>query len=355
MEEIKTIVEEAVKGAVAPILEKVEEKSAPVVKAVALSKEETNVAFLKSVIAQARGDFQTAENIAKSINLATDGAGKYLAPQSWATEISRVAQDYGVARQLFTVYPMQYMTANLPKKNAGVTGYWVDSAAEITDSSPTFLSVQLVAKKLAALVHMDNQMFNSVDINVVNYVIEQMGEAFAYQEDNETLNGDGSAPAITGLFLDSTIGEVVMASGDTSFDDISFNYLVALKAKVPHQLRRNAKWVMSDAVFARVQKLVDEQSRPIYQELGSSEQGYILGYPVVLSNVAPSTDAVDTSFVLFGDFKAGAVMGAHVDTTVDISRDLMFDYDMTSIRAIEAVDFKVLQPSVMAKLTTAAA
>jgi len=355
-EEMKTTVEDAVKSAVQPMVDaletKVEVKSVPSFVKTSLSKDEKNVEFLKSLIATARGDMQAANTIAKSIDLATDAAGKYLAPQEWATSISTVADQYGVARKLAGKFPMKYLTANLPKGNAGATGYWVDSAAEITASSPTFTSVQLVAKKLAALVHIDNQMFNNVDINVVNYVIERIGRAFAYQEDNEYLNGDGSTPAITGLLSDATIGEVVMASGDDAFTDISSDYLIAIKSAVPSELRNNAKWIMSDAVFAIVQKLKTTDGIPLYQTLGSSEQGMILGYPVVISSLMPSSTAVDTSFVLFGDFAQGTVMGLNVDVSVDVSTDLMFNFDMSSIRAIEALDMKVLQPTCIAKLTT---
>jgi HK97 family phage major capsid protein len=356
-EQIKSAVEEAVKGAVAPLVEKLEEKTVafPAVAKTVYTNADTNVAFLKMVAAQKKGDFQTADNIAKSINLATDAAGNYLAPQSWSTEIARAIQDYGVARNLAGRMPMRYPTMNLPTKDAGATGYWVASGAQITESSPTFSTVQLVAKKLAGLVGIDTRMFNSIDINVANYVIERLGEAMAYQEDNEYFNGNNSAPTIQGLFGDTTIGEVVMASGDTDFTDVSAAYLISLKATVPHQLRRNAKWVMSDSVFATIQKLKTTDGVPLYQTLGASEQSLLLGYPVVISSLAPSSTAADTSFILFGDFSRGTVQGIHEDMIVDVSTDFKFDYDLTYIRAIEQIDFKTVLPSYIAKLTTAAA
>lgn len=358
-EETKKAIGEAVAKEVSPLVEALKEKKekkAPAkVKAVPVTKEKKLVGFVDYVLTAGRKQYDKAEQIAKSVNLATNAAGGYLAPEEWMKEVSRVVEDYGVARKLGRLFPMQYQTVNVPKKNAGATAYWPASGAAITESSPTFATTSLVAKKLAALVSIDNTMLGSaVDINMVNYIRDMMAEAIAFQEDTEVLNGDGSAPAIDGIFQDSNVTEVDMSTGDTSFDDVSYDYLNQLLHAIPHQHRAGAKWVMNDAVLGRVERIKTSTGEPIYRDMSEGKKSTLFGHEIVVSSIAPSTDAVSTAFIAFGNFDKGALFGLHKDMTLAVSDQYNFNSDMLTLRAVELLDYEIVQPSLIARLVTAA-
>jgi HK97 family phage major capsid protein len=363
--DIKTLVGEAMKEAFAPIAEKLNEKKEVVVPQakVELSNEEKLGKFIRGVYQMKKfGNVSEIEEVSgKAVSSLTDGAGGYTVPEVWASSIIRATDDYGVARRLARIVPMTSDTLNLPAGSGKATAALITQLNQITGSEPTFTSIQLVAKKIAGTVVISNEILADSSSDISAYVANDLGRAVALAEDTYFIDGNAS-PAIDGVLLSSAVGELVMSSGDTSFLDLSFDYLVELTKKVPHQDRRNARFLMSDSVWGLVQKLKDEQNMPIFQQLNASEQTTILGYPVVISDVMPTVadDAVETSFIAFGDF-SGVAMGMRKELSVDVATEgtvdsvNLFEQDASAIRVIERIDFKITSPEKIAKLTTAAA
>ena len=61
---------------------------------------------------------------------------------------------------------------------------------------------------------------------------------------------------------------------------------------------------MSQDAIAVIEKLKDLDWRPLYRTLDNWEKGYLLGYPVELTDVMPSGSiSIDTPFIVFGSLK----------------------------------------------------
>jgi HK97 family phage major capsid protein len=61
---------------------------------------------------------------------------------------------------------------------------------------------------------------------------------------------------------------------------------------------------MSQDAIAVIEKLKDLDWRPLYRTLDNGEKGYLLGYPVELTDVMPSWSiGSDTPFIVFGSLK----------------------------------------------------
>ena len=66
--------------------------------------------------------------------------------------------------------------------------------------------------------------------------------------------------------------------------------------------RPNARWMLADASMAVIRKLVDSQSRPLWEpSVQAGQPDTILGYPVVI-NQSVATMAASAKSILFGDF-----------------------------------------------------
>ena len=357
--EIQALIADAVKEAVAPLAEQLkavdDAKETKSLKLDGMSDDDKKVLFFKSIFT---GDVETIKAINSGLS---DGAGGYVVPEEWAKEIDRVAGDFGVARRIARVVPMTSDTLHLPKAGStGVTAYWVTQGSAITESNPTFDETLLEVKDLAGVSAFTNSWVDDANVDVVNYLIELLGEALAGQEDEEAFNGDGSAPEITGVLQSDDVTVVTMASGDDTFEEIGAEDLYATVFAVPHQIRAGAKWVMSDYVFSLVNKLEDDYGRPLFRTLNESDKGMLLGYPVEISSTMPeATDTgADEPVLAFGNFKKGLVIGKKKDMSISISDQAtvgtnnLWEKNMSAVRVIERLDIAVHIGEAIAVLKT---
>ena len=100
-----------------------------------------------------------------------------------------------------------------------------------------------------------------------------------------------------------------MATGDTSFADVTYAYLLSVKNAVKAKYKKASKgkvvWAMSQDVFNHIESIVDTTGRPIMRESVTAPDTYTLfGYPVEITEVMPddTDDAVSTKFIAFGAF-----------------------------------------------------
>jgi HK97 family phage major capsid protein len=95
-----------------------------------------------------------------------------------------------------------------------------------------------------------------------------------------------------------------MASGSTSFANISHGNLSNMIAALDGMKKQGAKFYMNGAVHHYVRILTDDNGRPIFQRsISDPLSGNIMGYPYVETIKMPSTDASNTPFINFGNLK----------------------------------------------------
>jgi len=97
-----------------------------------------------------------------------------------------------------------------------------------------------------------------------------------------------------------------LGAGSTGFDDVTFDDMKNLIAKLDTQSKRNgAKFIMHTTILDIFKGIKDDNGRYIWQEPAGAEPGTIMGYGYILSDAMPdSTDsAVSTAFIAFGNPK----------------------------------------------------
>ena len=97
---------------------------------------------------------------------------------------------------------------------------------------------------------------------------------------------------------------VITTSGNAA--TLTADNLIDAMRKVPLKYKENAKpaWYLSQDAIAIIEKLKDSDGRPLYRTLDNGEKGFLLGYPVKLTDVMPSGSiAVNTPFIAFGAWK----------------------------------------------------
>lgn len=272
--------------------------------------------------------------------------GGFLIPETLRSELLRIALETALVRPRARVIPMETLTVPFPMidstSNAsniygGVTAYWTEEAASLTDSSPTFGRVKLEAKKLTAYSEVPNELFADSIISLQTFINEIFPEAIAWFEDIAFIRGTGVGEPL-GFLNSSAMVSVTKESGQSA-DTIVWENIVKMYSRMlPSSLDRSV-WIAHIDTFPELATMalsVGTGGSAIWLNNGvSGPPMTILGRPVFFSEKMNSVgDAGDIVLVDMGYYLIGDRQAIQADT----SPHYRFQNDTTTIRFIERVD-----------------
>lgn len=306
------------------------------------------------ILRDMHNDVRTKANLSEG----TTTAGGFLVPEEFKAEVLRIAAEYGVVRRECRLIPMAYDVVNIPA--AGTTdqsAIWTDEAAQILQTNPTFRQCTLTINKLAAIPKVTNELLADANVDVVSYLSQLIGEAFAKAEDEQGFNGSGS-PFVGAL--QATGVPTSPHAGGTAAQSLSYQDLINATGDIYTNAVGNAKFYFHRSMGAHIRGLITTAGAPLF----SSTAREIAGYPLVLAEILPhkvNAAAAGTAYAIYGDLRKGLAMGERGSITMKISdqatvdSDNLFEKDMVALRMIERVALGVLLPSAFTKIVTAAA
>lgn len=281
----------------------------------------------------------------------TNYLGGYLVPPEFSNDIIDLREQYGVARQVTRVVSMGSDTLSIPRRTGGLTAYFVGEATAITESSKSWDQVNLVARKLGVLSLWSSELNEDAMVNIGDDLAGEIAYAFANKEDDCFFNGDGTSTygTIVGVRqklrdVDATIGNILglkVATGN-AYSEITLSDFHGVLGKLPLYARGGAVWVMSATFFDTVaHKLQTAAGGNTVVDIANGGQQRFLGYPVVLSQVMPTTEANDQICALLGNFRLGTTFGDRRMLTLALSSDYKFAEDQLAIRGTERFDINI--------------
>ena len=284
-------------------------------------------------------------------------AGGFLVPDEFETELISLREQFGVFRREARVRPMSSDTLRVPRRSATLTASFVGEATAGTESTQTFESVLLVAKKAMVLTTVSNELNEDAFVNLADDVAGEIAYAFAKKEDECGFVGDGSNTygGIQGIvpkleagtegyqFFETAAG-INFASELTDEIVSSFMALLPAYADTP-----NTKLYMHKSTWhAGFERLLISAGGTSGREYADGYRGQptFLGYPVVftqtMTNAAPEVTA-DGIIAVFGDLTQAASFGDRRQTTIQISDSALnaFEQDELAIRGTERFDINI--------------
>ncbi|MEA5366093.1 phage major capsid protein [Amycolatopsis sp., V23-08] len=298
------------------------------------------------------GDSLAARSEVKKIQNAfgssIPGDGGFLIPEVLRAELLRVALEQAVVRNRARVVPMDSLsvpyptidsTSNASSVYGGITGYWTEEGGTLTDSSPKFGRIELVAKKLTLYSEIPNELFQDSIITLQQFLSESFPEALAWFEDVGFTSGNGVGMPLG--YLNASAAVTVAAEAGQPTGTIVWENLVRMYSRMLPSSMNRAVWVANIDTFPQLATMalsVGTGGSAIW--IGESQGGntppvQILGRPVIftekVSTVGTSGDInlVDFGYYLIGDRQ---VMQSNTST------DYKFGQDKTALRVIERVD-----------------
>lgn len=290
----------------------------------------------------------------KALGEATGPAGGYLVPEEQIREVKdRITAQSAVRRAGATVYPMATDTLNIPKVSGGATAYWLGENTQITASDPTFAQAQLVAKVLAAMVKVSNQLLADSSGAAEAAIRRDVAKTIALAEDLAFIQGSGTGNEPKGIINTPNVNEVTLgANGGTPTFDTIYDALY----KVEQNNGVATAWIMHPRTKNTLRKIKDSQGEYLYTLSPSLKApDSLVGIPVYLSTQIPTNLTVgtstDCSYIVVGQFDE-AIIGERLGMEFAIDQSgTAFEYYQSWIRAISRLDFTLRTPEVFCKVT----
>jgi HK97 family phage major capsid protein len=274
----------------------------------------------------------------------TGPAGGYLVPTMIENEILEYRALSGIARQEARIRPMGSDMLNAPLRTGGVTAYFVGESSQITESQATWGSIDLAAKKLAALTRISSELVEDAAADLGMWFVEEMASSFADLEDGCMFNGDGTAAygGMTGIrtaLIDANhgAGKVAAANGHNTFATLDAGDVAALMAALPERYWQTAKFHTSGYGAANAfARLGATAGGTIMTIAGPRPMLHYLGFPIVITPKYPGAgDQTGKIMLTFGDLSQAVELGDRRGVTVDASRNRYLEFDQVAIRGTE--------------------
>lgn len=286
--------------------------------------------------------------------------GGFLVPIEFDSQIIDLREKYGIFRQYCMPTPMMSDTKSIPRRLNGLTSYFVGENVAGTSSTLGWDNVQLTAKKIMCIAYTSSELSEDAIINIGDTIAGEIAYSFALLEDQCGFVGTGTSQygGITGVTqkiynLNATKANILGlqvggTTGNTgSFDNFTLANFNDTLGRLPQYAYQggNARWYMSQAFWGQcAQRLATAAGGNKVEDIVNGvPQFKLLGFPVIISQVMPSTNALSTVYALFGDLAESTTFGDRRMTAIKVTDQGAgtFERDQLAIRGTERFDIVV--------------
>ena len=243
------------------------------------------------------------------------GSGGYVVPPETERAIERRLMAGSPMREICTVRTVGSGVFRKPVSTAGIASGWVAETAARPETDPATLALlEFPAADLYANPAATQSLLDDALINLDEWLAAEVEDAFAAQETQAFVNGDGTNKP-KGFLSYSLVADASHAWGDIGYvasgaagafsgtnpADKLIDLIYAPKA----QYRPNGRFVMNRKTVGAVRKFKDADGNYIWSPATRpGETASLLGYPVTEIETMPDI-AANSASIAFGDFQRG--------------------------------------------------
>jgi len=230
------------------------------------------------------------------LKIGSDGAGGYLVPDTYDTELVQALAEKNVIRQIAKAIPTT-QRMHIPVANGIGDAAWIREGEPWGINEADFGEVVLDAYKLATSIRVSDEMLEDGGVDIEEYIRKTYAERIGEAEEEAFIRGNGKGKPL-GLMYQASVGTMSEADGDITLDDI-----INLEHSVKQPYRNNAVWLMSEDALRTLHRIRHYDGRPLWKNnLQEGEPEYLFGYRIYICK--SMDDVVPGSIpVMFGDFQ----------------------------------------------------
>jgi HK97 family phage major capsid protein len=291
------------------------------------------------------GSWDGAELEQKAMTSSPTTAGGILIPAVLSARIIDRARNLARVFQAGAVtVPMTSNNLTMARNTQDVTAGWYSPNTSITESDMAFDAVTFTARKLAALVRIENELLEDAS-NVDAVVEESIGAAIALELDRVALLGTGTAPQPKGLLNVSGVNTVTAVGTPADYD----KFLTAIYAVRKQNFEANAAIYSARTAetLAKLKTGLTGDKTPLAAPADWSALSRL-----VSNQVPDNLGAGNESAAFVGQFDQ-LMIGLRRNILLEVSREAsdVFPKDQTLIRATWRGDVQVAQPKAFCVLS----
>jgi len=246
---------------------------------------------------------------------AAPSTGGYIAPPETERLVERRLMTASPMREIATVRTIGAGVFKKPVSTAGVQASWVAETAQRPETTAPVLDLlEFPAADLYASPAATQALLDDAFVNLDEWLASEVEDAFAAQETQAFVSGDGSNKP-KGFLAYTKAADADAAWGETGYlpTGVSGAFpasnptdkLIDLVYAPKPQYRPNGRFVMNRRTVQTVRKFKDSSGAYVWQPASAPGQtATLLGYPVTEIEQMPDVGA-DAFAVAFGDFAKG--------------------------------------------------
>lgn len=263
-----------------------------------------------------RGDEQPLRGVEqKAHSYASGPDGGYLVPAELESEIGR---RLGVLSPIRGISSVRQVSGAVLKKPFSVSGPAVGWVGE-TDARPQTASARLAemqfpTMEIYAMPAATSSLLDDAAINVEQWIADEVEAAFAEQESEAFVTGDGVNKPTGFLHYDTVedsawewgkLGHIATGVDGALPDEAPSDKLIELIYALKAGYRQNASFVMNRKTQGVLRKLKDADGNYLWQPPAAvGEKASLMGFGLVEAEHMPDI-AADATPIAFGDFERG--------------------------------------------------
>lgn len=262
----------------------------------------------------------------KALSVGSDPDGGYLVPDETETTINRALKDISPIRAIAGVRQVSSSVYKRPFAVSGLDTGWVgEAAARAETATPTLSELSFPTMELYAMPAATASLLDDSAVNIDEWLAEEVRIAFAEQEGNAFIAGDGinkpkgflTYPTIANSsWTWGNVGTIATGASGALPSSNAGDVLIDLAYAVKSSYRVNAHFVMNRATQAQVRKLKDGDGTYLWQpSIEPGQAPTLMGFPVAEAEDMPDI-AADSLSIAFGDFRRGYLIVDRVGVRV---------------------------------------
>lgn len=301
----------------------------------------------------------------KAMSTGSNADGGFTVPKIISNEIIRKTTiDFGVARRLFSTrnFSGAGNTVQLFTEGNEAVAFWTDEGAKKSSSGITLGVIELALKKLAVIIPFTDELMEDSALNLTDLISTSVARAMAKKEDAAFFNGTGTP--YTGMFNDTNVN--IVRSATTTMTNVTTDLLQDVIDATPSEYAADGKFLLNRLYMSVFRKMKDTTGRYLFSDATGGSPATLMGYEAIVSDVAPTPGVagINKPILAFGDYKTAGVVTTKGDLAVkfldqatvydtDNSTEInLAQQDMSALRFVERVGFKLVVPTAVTVLKT---
>lgn len=249
-----------------------------------------------------RGVERMAADEVKTLTVATDTAGGFLAPPEFGSEVLKRLVEFSPLRQYARVVSISAPQIRYPRRVNSVGASWVSETGDRTGSEPSFEQVALTPYELATFVDVSTALLEDNAYDLDGELAIEFAEAFGKTEGAAFVSGTGTGQP-RGLFTAGGITEIKTGAASNFPAANPADVLIGMFHALPTVHAQRGAWVMNRKTLGAIRQWKDGQGRYlVIDPISESAATTLLGRPIVEAVDAPDIAAGATP-IMFGDLQ----------------------------------------------------